>query len=262
MQTENVKQAISSNAAKFAGSYVACFKADCDGRPYHAGTLTGIDLGHQTVLVTAKHVFDKDETNSCDEKNVLYAFANGEIAQLDRFRTGYLPLPSGQLLDIAVFVPETHDPREIVSNPIPLAALKREPLSPTHYVAACGFPETKNRRKGNELSNRPYGYFGKALKLTPRHQKRYDPAFHFAIEINLKKTYRDQLKEVVAPCPQGISGGPIFLVHDFAGASTVECMLTGIVIARDSESKHLIGVHAGAIADIAAELFGTRDAVP
>ncbi|MBB5943876.1 hypothetical protein [Xanthomonas sp. 3307] len=256
MQTRKLSEQISINAAKFSRSYVACYKADCDGRPYHAGTLTGIDLGHQIVLVTAKHVLEKDNANPCDEDNVLYAFVGGKIDQLNRLQTAILPLPNGKLLDISVFVPETHDPGQIVSAPIPLSAVMASPTTSTHYLAACGFPETKNRRKGKELSSRPYGYFGKAKNIAARHHCDYDPSFHFAIEINLKKTYRGNLKEVIAPCPQGISGGPVFVTHDFAPNTQIDCMLAGIVIARDPESKHLIGVHAGVIVDIAHELFG------
>ena len=260
MHTRNLSEQISMNAAKYSGSYVACFKVDCDGHPYHAGTLTGIELGHQTVLVTAKHVLEKDGTNPCDHENVIYAFANGEIDQLNLLLTGNLTLPDGKLLDISVFVPGTHDPRQIVSAPIPLSAVINEPLKSTHYLAACGFPESKNSRNGKELSNRPYGYFGKPKAIINRYQSDYDPNLHFSIEINLKKTYRDDLKEVIAPCPQGISGGPIFLTHDFSSNTSIDPIFAGIVIARDRESKHLIGVHAGAIIEIAHELFGQSDA--
>lgn len=258
MQNRKPSEQISINAAKFSRSYVACFKADCEGRPYHAGTLTGIDLGHQTVLVTAKHVLEKDNANPYDEDNVLYAFVDGKIDQLNRLQTAILPLPNGKLLDISVFVPETHDPSQVVSSPIPLSAVMASPPTSTQYLAACGFPETKNRRKGKEMSNRPYGYFGKSKDIAARYHCDYDPGFHFAIEINLKKTYRGNLKEVIAPCPQGISGGPIFVTYDFAPNTQIECMLAGIVIARDPESKHLIGVHAGVIVDIAHDLFGQQ----
>ena len=256
--TRLLSETISINAAKYSKSYVACFKADCDGRPYHAGTITGIDLGHQVALVTARHVLEKDRGNPCDEDNVLYAFVDGKIDQLNRFRTAILPLPNGEPLDISVFIPESHDPGQIFKDPIPMSAMIGEGLRSTHYVAACGFPETKNRRKGKEMSNRPYGYFGMAGPLTTRHSRDYDPNFHFSAKINLKKTYRDGLKEVIAPCPQGISGGPVFVVHDFHQNASTECLFAGIVIARDKESKHLICVHAGAILEIAQELFGSK----
>lgn len=101
---------------KFSRGYVACFKADCDDRPYRAGTLTGIDLGYQFVLVRAKHVLQKDNANPCDEDNALYAFVDGKIDQINRLRTAIFSLPNGKMLDISVFVPETHDPGQVVSQ--------------------------------------------------------------------------------------------------------------------------------------------------
>ncbi|CAM8636374.1 hypothetical protein MCEMSHM24_03157 [Comamonadaceae bacterium] len=253
--TLTTSQEISANASKFSKSYVACYKADCEGRPYHAGTLTGIDLGHQVVLVTAKHVLDKDETNPCDQKYQIYAAVNGNLEQLNRLRTGILPLPNGEHLDISVFIPETLEPRNIVDEPIPLDLIIDLPLRDKHYLAACGFPHRKNERKGNRISNKPYGYFGEYANSVVTEAAGYDPLFHFSIKINLKKVYRGDLKEVIAPNPQGISGGPVLLVHDFKSTSQIEPKLAGIVIARDKRSSALVCVRADIVKEIALNIF-------
>jgi hypothetical protein len=248
-------QEINANASKFSKSYVACYKADCEGRPYHAGTLTGINLGHQVVLVTAQHVLDKDETNPCDQKNQIYASVNGMLEQLKTLRTGILPLPNGEHLDISVFVPETHEPGEIVIEPIPLNSVIDFPLHEKHYLAGCGFPHRKNRRNGNRIANKPYGYFGDYAHSAVTEAAGYDPRFHFSININLKKVYRGDLKEVPAPNPQGISGGPALLVHDFKSKSRIEPKFAGIVVARNKRSTALVCVRADLIKEIALSLF-------
>jgi len=254
MQTR--QSVISENANKFRGSYVPVYKGDCENRPYHAGTLVGIDLGHRVVLVTARHVLDKDQSNPCDEQNQIYAVIDGQMVQLNRLETALLPLPDGEVLDVLVFVPGSADPQEVVREPVPAYALRREALTKNHYLVACGFPRTKNRRKGKELSVRPYGYFGLLAPESTTRAAGYDPSFHFSIEIDLKRTYRDGLRKVKAAEPQGISGGPVFLVYDFGSVLPAACEFAGIVIARAPNKKSLVCVRADLVALIAAERFG------
>jgi hypothetical protein len=255
MATLSIAEAVSRNIKKYAKSYAAAFKVDCERRPYHAGTITGIDLGHQVVLVTARHVLERDQNNPCDEDNMIYAAADGKVDQLNRLQTAALTLPNGKPLDALVFVPETHRPEQIIDEAVPLHDVVRAPIRTDYYFGACGFPHTKNRRKGKELSRRPYGYFGKLASDQIAVSEGYDPQFHFSIEINLKKVYGRGLKEVKAANPEGISGGPVFLVHDFSSSVSMGPKLAGIVIARSSNSKALICIRADVVADMAIERF-------
>ena len=259
MKRKSVTEIASENARKFSKSYVAAFKVDPQGRPYHAGTITGIDLGHQMILVSARHVFEKDQGNESDEDDVIYVFHHGKLVLLDRSIAGALPLPDGSLLDLYVFVPESFDPAGIVPEPIPLSAVSFDGLKETQYLAACGFPQSRNKIRGKELTNRPYGYFGKVASAQATAANGYDPVFHFGIEINLKKTYRGGLKMGIAANPQGISGGPVFLVHDFEADKVIDCKLSGIVIARSWNSKSLICIHSSIIVEMALALFPPPD---
>jgi hypothetical protein len=256
MTSISIADLVSRNIKKYAQSYAAAFKVDCEDRPYHAGTITGIDLGHQVVLVTARHVLEKDQSNPCDEDNMIYAAANGKLDQLNKLQAAALPLPNGNFLDAFVFVPGTHRPEQIIDEAVPLPDVFRAPLKTDYYFGACGFPHTKNRRKGKELSRRPYGYFGKLASDQVAVSEGYDPQFHFSIEINLKKVYGRGLKEVKAANPEGISGGPVFLVHDFSSNVAMEPKFAGIVIARSGNSKALICIRASVVADMAIERFG------
>src|ERR1700754_1496887 len=156
-----IADVVSENANKYKNSYSVAFKVDCGDRPYHAGTITGINLGDRVVLVTARHVLDKDHNNPCDQENMIFADADGKIAQINHLHGGALKLPNGELMDAIVFVPGTHRPEQIIDEAVPLHDVARMQFKPDHYFSACGFPHTKNKRRGKELSRQPYGYFGK-----------------------------------------------------------------------------------------------------
>ena len=65
------------NAQKY--SYTPAFKVDCNGRPYHAGTLTAVTFNGLHVLVTASHVLERDLRNSCDAENQIFVFSVQKI---------------------------------------------------------------------------------------------------------------------------------------------------------------------------------------
>lgn len=244
---------ISARASRFKGAFVPVFKADCDDRPYHAGTMTAVALPGLPTLVTARHVLDRDENNECDEENQLFLFSGGKITPFGRFQTGRLPIPGG-ILDLAVILTGDTATLGAFVEPIPAASVRHDRLTEGMYLAACGFPGTKNRVKGKQISNRPYGYFGKLAADHVPEEDGYDPTYHFALEIDLKRVYRAGEKKVKAPDPDGISGGPVFLVHDFKVAAAVEPMLAGIVIARTKNRKHLICIRAEYVLHIAGAL--------
>lgn len=251
----DLASSISARANAFKFGYVATFKVDCDGRPYHAGTITAVAFPNVTVLVTAAHVLERDMRNKCDEENQIFVFMKDGLRQVQRFHTSKLPLPNGELLDLTIFVPEGMNIAEIAQVPIPATIIRRLPLHEQLYLGACGFPESKNRRKGRDLSSRPYGYFGKIGKEAAVIRAGYDPRFYFSIKIDLKRVYRGNLKEVIAPAPEGISGGPVFTVFDFNDSTFDRTELAGIVVARDKQKKHLICVKGEFIEHIVSAAF-------
>lgn len=60
-------------------------------------------------------------------------------------------------------------------------------LASSQYLVACEFTETEDRIKGKEMSSRPCGYFGMQKDIAARYRCDYNPSFHYAIEINIKK---------------------------------------------------------------------------
>jgi hypothetical protein len=240
-----LQEQISANARRYSDSYVPVFKVDCREKPYHCGTLFLISHAEREILITARHVLDRDEENPCDQQDQIYAFSKGRVVQIEKFQTALLPLPSGGYLDLCLMSPEGLNPRDFVEMPIPSNCIRRTQLHRDVYVAACGFPSTKNARRGRELTRRPYGYFGRVATDEVVRAEGYDPRFHFGIEIDLKRVYREGLNQMRAVDPDGISGGPVFAVHDFSQASDVkDVQLAGVVIARGERKKLLVCVRA------------------
>lgn len=242
---------IEFRANLFKGSFVPAFKADCEGRPYHAGTMTGMNFPGGQAFLTAAHVLDRDENNPCDDKYQIYVHDGSELTQIIRFDFRSI---ENRKLDLAFFNTQDVLVSKVFAKPIDLNRFHRGPVTNAMYLVACGYPGSKNRRKGKSLSNRPYGYFGKVSNDKATRRAGYDPAYYFSIEIDLKRVHRNGQKRVKAPNPSGISGGPVFLVHDFSSIRLIEPAFAGIVVAKDKISKNLICVRAEFIAMIASGL--------
>lgn len=232
-------------------------KIDCGNRPYHAGTLTVVDMAGVKVLVTARHVLDIDQANECDfEENQLRALGSQGPVQLHPFEMNTIT-PEGVCvspLDIAVLRPEWLDTENLGVVAISDSSIYREALHGKLYMAACGFPATKNNSWAKRVTQRPYSYFGLVAGEDAVRRAGFDPRYHFAIKIDLKRVFRGSEKRVRAPDPSGISGGPVFIAHDFDRPGSWEGGFAGIVVARDELKKHLICVRATVLDDVASTL--------
>jgi hypothetical protein len=239
-------------------SYFPVFKIDCRNRPYHAGTMIALDFSGKGILVTAAHVLEKDDRNACDSENQIFVFDDGELRQIQKFQTAKLPLPKkGEFLDLSVVIPTEFRVNDVVPSTISLNLLRRSQVHQGLYLAACGFPATKNKRNGRELTNRPYGYFGMVSDDKATERAGYDSRFYFSIKFDLKRSHRPGMKKIKAPSPYGISGGPVFFAHDFSGMESPTSELAGIAVAKDKENKHIVCVRAEFVEHIALTLLGS-----
>ncbi|WP_295550940.1 hypothetical protein [uncultured Stenotrophomonas sp.] len=208
------------------------FKVGCDEVPYHAGTAFGIELSGVKYLVTAAHVFDKDESNDCDSKNEIFCFSEGKLKQIARFDLLHAR-KNGGLVDMAVVTPRDVEIESIFEEFFAESDFELGDVRTDQYVAACGFPATKNKvRWGTtQLTQAPYAYCGRASAPSVCVRAGFDAATHFCFDIFLKKTFTARQKEIRAPDPHGISGGPVFVIHDFSDAATLmKPKLRGIVV--------------------------------
>jgi hypothetical protein len=224
---------ISEAPNQYRNYYVPVFKVSCDETPYHAGTAFGIEHHGTRYLVTAAHVLEKDNDNPCDAENELFVFVNGVFTQMRLFDTHFVRSPNRSMpLDLALISPKEFDVSAVVTKTFSNAQCFRSRLHQSLYVVACGFPGTKNsaKRSVRVLTRRPVGYFGRISHPAKLRKAGFDPHTHFSFDILLKKTFSGSRREIKAPKPHGISGGPVFVVHDFARSKQMAAKLRGVVI--------------------------------
>jgi hypothetical protein len=218
-QASRISDAISKSPDRFRNYYVPLFKQRCDGTPYHAGTAFGFEHNGRRRLLTALHVLEKDEENSCDKQDEIYLCVNNVLQGIGRFHKEvvYGPTLPNRALDVVIIEPLDFSLSQVFAHFFTVRDLYLRRLNQDLYAAACGFPSGKNRMswRNKPLRNRPYGYFGRVSPSWKVRRAGFSTHSHFGIDIFLKKTFTCTLREVSAPKPHGISGGPVLVVHDF-----------------------------------------------
>jgi len=213
--------------------------------PYHYGTAFGLEVDGALYLVTAAHVLAKDPNNSSDESDVGLVFSRGALVDLAPYDQIGLKVPGeAEAIDVVAIQPKNVDLRLVFSDFFKEEHFFSSDLRTTHYLAACGFPETKNRRASwaQKLAQRPYAYFGRASDDAKRIALDFNKA-HFCLDFAVKWTFKNGLAGYKAPDPHGISGGPVLVVHDIANPQDIfEPRLVGIGIETRQKMKCFVCV--------------------
>lgn len=233
------------------------FKLSCDQTPYHAGTAFGIEHNSKRYMVTAAHVLERDECNPCDSKDEIFVAVNGSLTQLRQFEritihTAVQSQRAPVLVDLVLIAPREFDLSMVFTNFFKKEHWYKSRLHNGLYVAACGYPSTKNRTKKSvrTLRMRPYGYFGRISDASKCRKSGFDNRTHFCFDILLKKTFTKSQREVKAPKPHGISGGPVLVVHDFGRAKLMSPKLRGVVIENSLKQQCFVCVDLFAILSV------------
>lgn len=222
----------------YKGYFVPLFKVNCRGEPYHAGTGFGLQFCGTKYLITARHVLDKDQDNECDAVNQIFCISNGALKQIDRFNTIEVvtsDFRKGQRekVDIVVMEPLSFSLDTVFEGFFTKNDIDLSILSTDKYVAACGFPSSKNKLRSNTnvLTQILYGYCGKSSSEEKCEKAGFESPVYSCFDILLKKIFTATKKEIKAPKPHGISGGPVLVTYDFSAPETLlKPMLCGVVI--------------------------------
>jgi hypothetical protein len=226
------------------------FKADSRGVPYHAGTCFGLEVRGRHFLLTASHVLDKDERNPEDSENQIFVAVNGTIQNSLKFRRWNLHIREdndieGETVDLVVLEPIDLDAGAIVGDFFPRASIFRPPLTERYYVAALGFPETANEIQWgtNTVSNVPMSFCGFVSPTKKCLGLGFPEQSHFCFEFNFKKGYRAEGSRVNPTNPEGISGGPVLVIHDFDSPHEKQVpQLCGVTIEKRKKEKSIVCV--------------------
>lgn len=253
-QAKRHKQHIEAVSRFAKGRFQPLLKVSCSEKPYFSGTCFCLVLNGHEYLVTASHVLDKDENNPCDSDNQIFCLANGELKQIEHFEKKKIKVKTpnaSATIDLAILSSCSIPIGHIFNAGFTETEFFSGPLDTNSYLTAIGFPGTKNKPKhdSNELTNRPYGYFGRSSPSEKLKKLGFDPAVYFGIEINIKKAYSDAGKKVRVAKPHGISGGPVFRVYDFNNPRDLfEPELVGVVVQMPKNSQCLVGINITCIA--------------
>jgi hypothetical protein len=254
-----MSEAISKAPDQYRNYYVPVFKQRCDGTPYHVGTAFGFEHQGRRLLLTALHVLDRDANNACDTQDELYLVVAGVLQGIGKFTKSTVKDPGmpHRLLDLAIIEPLDYNLSAVFRYFFTAQHFYRARPHPHLYAAACGFPSKVNRIswRNRPLKNRPVGYFGKISPAWKLRLAGFSSLTHFGIDIDLRKTFTRTQREVKAPKPHGISGGPVFVVFDFHRPSRRPTpLLRGLVIESAAPRKCLICVD---LQPILSTIYGT-----
>lgn len=252
--TKKLTSLISDAPNQFRGYFVPVFKLSCDQTPYHAGTAFGIEHNGKRYMVTAAHVLQRDESNPCDSRNEIFVAINGCLTQLLEFekiiihtsvQSQRAPIP----VDLVLIAPRECDLSMVFTGFFKKEHWYKSRLHNGLYVAACGYPATKNKAKKSvrTLSMLPYGYFGRISHASKCRKAGFNNRTHFSFDILLKKTFTGRQREVKAPKPHGISGGPVLVVHDFGQPNLMTPKLRGVVIENARKQQCFVCIDLFAI---------------
>lgn len=251
----DIASRISEAPKRFAGWFVPVFKTNPDDTPYHYGTAFGLEIDGALYLVTAAHVLARDPNNSSDESGVGLVFSRGRLVNLTPYDHTLLGVPGGTaMIDVVAIQPKNVDLREVFAGFFKTEHVFSSELTSAHYLAACGFPETKNRRASwaQTLAQRPYAYFGRVSEDDKRVALGFNEA-HFCLDFDVSWTFKNGFGGYKAPDPHGISGGPVLVVHDIADPQHVsEPRLVGIGIETRQKMKCFVCVDVRCLAEALA----------
>ena len=221
--------------------FIPLFKINCKEEPYHAGTAFGLAYQEKKYLITASHVLDKDENNECDSDNELFCFYKGDLIQVKSFNiinVSVIEENIKQVIDVAIIEPKGMSLDDLFGEFFSEKDIDLSELTTNKYIAACGFPSSKNkiRWNSNTLTHISYAYCGKSSPTETSNKAGYLSPVYFCFDILLKKIFTSEQSEIKAPKPHGISGGPVFVIHDFSNPlKLLKPKLRGIVIENSQD---------------------------
>lgn len=235
---------IESIPNKFSNSVAPLFKLKDDGKPYHAGTMFAVQIDGEVYFITAGHVLKKNESYSLDSDDQIYANINGELGQIKNFEKFEMFNCKNNEMDVVAIKPKDISWDKIFSQFISESDVFLDNIEPDHYLCAYGLPESKNKIRWQTeiLSNARYSYYGKSSEIKTLSDLNFGDEY-IGIDISLKKAFTNNQKEIPPAKPQGISGGPIFITHDFLKPNTYfEPKLVGVTFEKMSTNKGIVGV--------------------
>ena len=226
------------------------------GVPDLIGTGTLLEIEKQSFLITAAHVIDSAGNQP------LLVYGSMGLRQIGGH--GKITRPASDLrkddrddTSVVALDQETIDHLETAYKPLPIQHADANDLFlPQKPYAFFGFPWRKDSKKS-------YGFQAMSVAETDYISSGLSPQKHIAVEFDLKHAIdNNDGRELVAPNPQGMSGGPVwsFVSVDLDGQQMLTRRLVGIAIEYISDRKMLVGVRINAALECIRMMFPSLSA--
>jgi hypothetical protein len=204
-----------------------------------SGTLLKIEQA--TFLITAAHVIDSAENQPLLVGDLNQTKPIGGHGKQTRPASGSRHDDRNDTAVIALDE-ETTEFLEARYQPLPVWYVDAiDSLLPQKPYAFFGFPWRKAGKKS-------YGFQANSVSEADYISIGLSPQKHIAVEFNLKHADDEDGRDVVAPNPQGMSGGPIwnFATVNLDGQQVMTRKLVGIAIEYVPGRRLLVGVRINA----------------
>lgn len=236
------------------GRCVVPLYVDLDGAPCHVGTGFFLALPKGCLLVSAAHVFAEGRGRSM----YFYSSPNTKRLVLGKLTMNRHEGPrTTDMIDLGAVLlaePELPPYPGIDKFPLPLSYIEAElrPSLSARY-GLVGFPasRTRIRHLPPEVRVEVHGYHAESAQLATYYDKGLSPESHICLVFNRKKSYGLDGKGRSFPMPHGISGSPIFLLHDLEDIQPRgKFLLAGVVTTWDQQRQLLVGTGSKALAEL------------
>jgi hypothetical protein len=232
-------------AFQLLGRCVVPLYVDADGTPCHIGTGFFLALPGGCLLVSAAHVLDEGR----DRGMYFYSSPNTKRLVFGRLTMSRHDGPrTNDMVDLGAVLlegPALPPYPGIEKHPLPLSCIEAglRPSSSARY-GLVGFPasRTRVRHAPAEVRVEGHAYHAESAPSATYHDVGLSTESHICLMFDRKKSYGLDGKGRSFPMPHGISGSPIFLLHDLEEMQpSGKFLLAGVVTAWDPKRKLLIG---------------------
>lgn len=232
---------VMDKASELLSSWAVPLYEDEGKRPSQIGTGFFVATPSAVFLASAAHVLRRGK------KRGLYYFVEPRIT---RPLSGELHVSKHSQIDIGALRlrPEALPPYPAVGKvAMRPSTLRSEALPRTgkHYMV-IGFPRSKNRSNpsNNTVAARLCAYRSASISAERYTECNIDPATHLALPFNPKEGVDSRNERTVFPDPHGMSGAPVWLIHDEA-TDDAAFHVVGIAIEYRKPEHLLVATDAG-----------------
>jgi hypothetical protein len=228
---------------------IPIFSDDSNGKPQHRGTGLLVSSGGSSFLISAAHVFDCDRPLFFHVDSETKRWLSGELRLTkkpdgksrgsDRLDVGVLKLRSPSL-------PPYPD---VDKYALPISDLKASALPRGSKVyLVLGFPASRSQPHlvRRDVTSVPHGFWNTSSQTQRYTEIGISPDSHIVIDFERTKGRGPNGEVRTFPKPAGMSGSPVWLLHDEIGPNDpTRTLVVGILIEYKKSHHVLIATDIG-----------------